>query len=192
MIRVVSFGYRALPSGQMPKLAPPVKERNLRGPQLDGDWQARFLKAYARHGAKWKAAKIAGVAKRTVDAYEASDPDFAEQSHDAKQLYLDNCQAELRRIGRDKHNPLPLFGILKAGRPDEWNDVIVSRSVSLNVNVDASPAEALPLLQRMIGASTDATRQALGAPEPHRGDEAVRALPERTEDVSTGLNETQA
>ncbi len=164
----------------MVKLASGQK-RNRRGPQLDADWRERYLKALETVGAKWRAARVAGIAKRTVDAYEAADPVFAAEAEDARQLYYDDCVVELRRIGREKHNPLPLFGILRAGRRDEWNDQVVMRSVSLSVNVDASPADARELVARMFASVTAATRARLSAPEG-------RPSPDESEDTPPPLN----
>ncbi len=53
------------------------------GPQLPRDWEGRFLRFYAEHGVRWRAAKAAGVSHDAVTAAERADPTFARQVENA-------------------------------------------------------------------------------------------------------------
>lgn len=65
-----------------------------------------FLRAYSVCGVKTKAAKIAGVARRTVYLWEASDPEFVEQEKFAKLKANERLEAEAWRRAYHGHRKL--------------------------------------------------------------------------------------
>ena len=130
---------------------------------MDENWQERFLRSYAVTGAKWRAAKVAGVSKRTVDAYEAVDPVFAERMADALELYADRLETKMVKQAEERGNPVGFIVRLKALRPDKYIERHAVMNLSVNVN-DATPQDATDLLRTMLGDATPATRQRLSAP----------------------------
>lgn len=152
---------------------PAKTPRGRRGPQLDLNWRERFLNALRdpKHGgARWKAARLAGVSIRTVENHEREDSAFAGDITDAIQEYADECVVGLKRIGDERHNPLAYFGLLRALRPNEWNDRVVSVNLNVDVDVNASAGEAKAMLAQALGHLTPATMRELTSAQQHAQD----------------------
>ena len=140
-----------------------VRKRRKPGPPLPAGWTEAYLLKVREHGGLNLAAEQAGVNLRTVQRLRNADDGFDQRVCDALELYADTLEHEMVQQAKDRGNPVGYIVRLKALRPDKY--IERHAIMNLNVSVDATPADALGLLARMVGASTEATRKALTATE---------------------------
>jgi hypothetical protein len=129
-------------------------------------WEDDYLRALAANGKHELAAAAAGVHSSIPRQQRDTDLTFAAEVDLALEFYRDSLEAELRRLGRAKSNPLPYFGLLRSERPTRWLER--SAVLSLTADLSAKPltdADAVALLKAMLANVTPTTRAMLsGAP----------------------------
>jgi hypothetical protein len=79
-----------------------------------------FLKAFTETANFTEAAKMAGVSAHTFRSHMHVDPVFYKRYREAVDTICDNMEASLYKMG--KHNVTAAFGILRAFRPNIWNE----------------------------------------------------------------------
>lgn len=113
------------------------------------EWQQPFLNALRRSFNVTRAARAAGVARKTAYHYRANDPDFAEQWNDALGQGIDSAEAEAYRravrgvikpvyqngkeVGKVKeYSDTLLIFLLKSHRPQVYNQPVEQRLTGQN------------------------------------------------------------
>ncbi len=101
----------------------------------------KFCEALANGASPTKAAKAIEVARSTVYYQRSIDPEFKEAWADALERAADRYEDRLDELAMDGKHPLPVFGMLRALRPEKWADKqsVDVRSVSVGVSI-ALPA----------------------------------------------------
>src|SRR5262245_35120918 len=127
-------------------------------------WADDYLRALAANGKHELAAAAASIHSSIPREQRDTDRAFAAEMELALEYYRDSLEAELRRLGRAKSNPLPYFGLLKSERPARW----IERTATLNLSAELRPLpppDAMALLRSMLRSITPATKRMLAAGE---------------------------
>jgi len=142
----------------------PVSNRQRRkpGPETPPNWQDTYLVEYRKCGGAWLAAERAGISPRTAQRERERNPAFNEACEIAKETKLDALEDKLETLADRTGNPLGIFGRLKAGRPETWDE----RQRILNINVDLTPPpdQVQAVLSTLLGRVTPATYAFLAPP----------------------------
>lgn len=147
-----------------PKRAPspvsPVLEQRRPGIPLPQGWKQAYLDALRAEGGFYRAARTVGVDYDTALAERDRDPAFDKQCQSARQEYADNLECQMVEDSHLSGNPAGQIVRLKALRPAEYIEKHAMLSLTANLN-DLPIDDATLLLKQLLGATTDATRQAL-------------------------------
>lgn len=130
------------------------------GPPLPDGWQDKYLAVLRRTGGYYLAAHGAGISPDTAERWRRDDPAFGQRVRDVMNLHGDTLQVRLIESGRKRENPVGYIVRLKALRPQQYAE----RMMSLNVNVDVDAAEmsdVRELLGAMLQDTSTATQAAL-------------------------------
>lgn len=72
--------------------------KKVRRTKFDDKAKERFLKNYAEHFQRGKAAEAAGVCLETVKQHEKNDPEFANAIEACRQAYADRVEAQMVKV----------------------------------------------------------------------------------------------
>ena len=133
------------------------------------------MRALAATGRHELAAAAASTHSSIPRQRQGTDSDFADEVELALEFYRDSLEAELRRLGRARSNPLAYFGLLRSERPARWleRSAVLSLSADLKAKPPITDADAVELLKGMLANATPATQRMLratleDAPKPER------------------------
>ena len=82
----------------------------------------KFCEAAGNGASPTKAAKAIEVARSTVYYQRSIDPEFKEAWADALERAADRYEDRLDELAMEGKHPLPVFGMLRALRPEKWAD----------------------------------------------------------------------
>lgn len=101
----------------------------------------KFCEALANGASPTKAATAIEVARSTVYYQRSIDPEFKEAWADALERAADRYEDRLDELAMEGKHPLPVFGMLRALRPEKWAD-----KQDVRVTHSAAPDVSLPPL----------------------------------------------
>ena len=139
------------PVRRVAKMTPPLKRK--------------FCEALANGASPTAASKALDVARSTVYYQRGIDREFREAWADALERAADRYEDRLDELAMEGKHPLPVFGMLRALRPEKWADkqTVDVRSVSVNVSVGLPPVPEQQLLE-MVKAKLESGAKLLPSP----------------------------
>ena len=148
--------------------------------QHGGDWKPVFLAALRKMPNVMKAARFAGISRRTAYLARDDDPAFAEEWDDAVGDAIEDIEARTIQMAKGtdtKANALRIF-LLKAYKPeryrDSWRgDLNLSGRLDHKHEIDLSGLtdEKLDQLEQLVREITQPGADRSGAGTPEAGDD---------------------
>jgi hypothetical protein len=132
--------------------ASPVKPPQPKGPPVPRGWREKFLRHYAKHGTRWRAARVAGVSHDTLERHERADAQFASRVEEARRVFVESLESSpaggfLEQFRKGN----VVAGIVLAKRHDPTNYIERNLSISASFTTELPAEDGKALLHAMLG-----------------------------------------